>query len=72
MKIIYELDSDNPDQSTDIEIMHNAQKYWSALWEIDQKIRSWQKHGNDRKYETAAKILDEVRAMISETGATNF
>jgi hypothetical protein len=72
MKIIYELDSDNPEQSADIEIMHNAQKYWSALWEIDQKIRSWQKHGNDRKYETAAKILDEVRAMISETGATNF
>jgi hypothetical protein len=72
MKIIYELDSDNPDQHQDIEIMHNAQKYWSMLWKIDQKIRSWQKHGDDRKYETAAALLDEVRNMISETDAIHI
>lgn len=69
MKITYELDSENPDQRQDIEIMHNAHKYWSTLWEIDQRIRSWQKHGDDGKYETAAKVLDEVRDMISETNA---
>lgn len=71
MKIIYELDSENPDHRDDIEIIHNAQKYWSALWEIDQRIRSWQKHG-DGKYETAVRILDEVRSLISETGATHI
>ena len=72
MKIIYELDSENPDQREDIEIMHNARKYWSALCEIDQKIRSWQKYGNDGKYDTAAKILNEVRDMILESGASNI
>ncbi len=72
MKIIYELDSDNPDHKTDIEMMHNAHKYWSTLWDIDQKIRSWQKHGVDGKHETAAKILDEVRDMITESGARNI
>ncbi len=66
MKIIYELDSENPDQREDIEVMHNARKYFSLLWNIDQRIRSWQKHGNDGKYETAAKVLDEIRDMISE------
>ena len=69
MKITYELDSENPDQRQDIQIMHNAHKYWSTLWKIDQRIRSWQKHGDDGKYETAAKVLDEVRDMISETNA---
>lgn len=68
MKIIYELDSDNPEHREDIEIMHNAHKYRSALWNIDQDIRSWQKYGDDRKYETAAKILDEIRTLISEAG----
>ena len=72
MKIIYELDSENPDQREDIEIMHNARKYWSTVWEIDQKIRSWQKYGNDGKYDTAAKILDEVRNIISESGVTHI
>jgi hypothetical protein len=69
MKIIYELDSDNPDHKADIEMMHNAYKYWSALREIDQKIRSWQKHCDDGKYETAAKVLDEIRDEITESGA---
>ena len=72
MKIIYELDSENPDHRGDIEVMHNARKYWSALWEIDQKVRYWQKHGDDGEYETASKILDAIRDMIIETGARNI
>lgn len=67
MKITYELDSENPDHRADIEIMHNASNYWSALWDIDQKIRSFQKYSEDRTYESAAKVLDEVRSMIAES-----
>jgi len=69
MKIIYELDSENPDHRTDIEVMHNARNYYKALWEIDQLVRSWQKYGGDRKHETVEKLLSEIRSMISETGA---
>lgn len=72
MKIIYELDSDNPDHRENIEIMHNAYKYCSMLRKIDRIIHSWKKHGDDKKYETAAKLLDEVRDIISETGVNHI
>jgi len=71
MKITYELDSENPDHRADIEAMHRARDYRSSLWDIDQIIRSWQKHGDDGKYETAAGILNEIRGIISDTGVHN-
>ncbi len=63
MKIIYELNTQDPDQREEILIMAKAEEYHTVLSEIDDKIRSWQRYYHENTLEKADKLLDEVRQM---------
>ncbi len=60
MKAILQFDL--PDEEPGFKMATNAGAYFSALWEIDQKLRSWLKHGN--QFDMVEDALQEIRDMI--------
>lgn len=64
MKIIYDLDTEK-DARSGIEILHNAQRYYCALWDIEQLIRGVLKYESRTIDE---KLLEEIREIVRETG----
>jgi len=56
-KAIFEFNL--PDDQHDYEIMTQASKVQSFLWDFSQQLRSWYKYDND--FENANDALDKIR-----------
>ena len=57
--ITYEL----PEELPELLVHLKGQSYLTALWEVDQRLRTTSKHGED---EAEGDFADNVRTMIRE------
>ena len=62
MKAILEFDL--PDDQEEFEIANRAMDYHSALWDIDQHMRTCLKHGHT--YKTIEEVMEHIRTMMPE------
>ena len=56
-----------PDEQNEYEIMSQASKMQSFLWDFSQQLRSWRKYHNDFKDSSDAlsKITDEFYKLLT-------
>jgi hypothetical protein len=66
MKAVFEFDL--PEDQHKYEVMSQAQKTQSFLWEFSQQLRSWYKYGHTFKDADDAlnKIRDEFYRLLNE------
>jgi hypothetical protein len=57
MKAIFEFNL--PEDQHEYEVMSQASKLQSFLWDFSQQLRSWQKYSND--FQNAGDALDKIR-----------
>lgn len=62
-----------PEDQSDFDLAVNASKVQSALWEMDQWLRSQYKYMSDEeysedKYETYEKCREQLREIMFENG----
>ncbi|MGQ9610168.1 MAG: hypothetical protein ACUVWN_12770 [bacterium] len=62
MKAILEFSL--PEESNEFKVASNADEYRELLWEIDEKLRLWQK--NKCPFENVEDVIDELRNFIYE------
>ena len=60
MKVVMEFNI--PEDNNDYILCNNARKYFSCLWDIDQKMRTYLKHGH--KYASVEDLMEEIRSDI--------
>ena len=53
-----------PDEQADYDAARLGRQMVTTIWEIDQRLRSWVKHG-DPSEETAA-LAEEIRQMLRD------
>ena len=58
MKAIFEFNL--PEDQHEYEVMSQASKLQSFLWDFSQQLRSWQKYSND--FQNAGDALDKIRS----------
>lgn len=58
MKAIFEFNL--PEDQHEYEVMSQASKVQSFLWDFSQRLRSWQKYHND--FTDAGDALDKIRS----------
>jgi hypothetical protein len=57
MKAIFEFNL--PEDQHEYEVMNQASRVHSFLWDFSQQLRSWQKYSND--FQNAGDALDKIR-----------
>ncbi len=57
MKAIFEFNL--PEDQHEYEVMSQASRVQSFLWDFSQQLRSWQKYSND--FQNAGDALDKIR-----------
>jgi hypothetical protein len=57
MKAIIEFNL--PEDQREYDLMNQANKVQSFLWDFSQQLRSWQKYSND--FQNAGDALDKIR-----------
>jgi hypothetical protein len=57
MKAIFEFNL--PEDQHEYDVMNQASKTQSFLWNFSQQLRSWQKYSND--FQNAGDALDKIR-----------
>ena len=60
MKAIIEFNL--PEDNSDYVLCNNARKYFSCLYNIDQKMRAYLKHGHN--FKDADEVMEEIRSDI--------
>ena len=65
MKITFEFDL--PEDNREYEVVNQAQKMQSLLWDFAQQLRSWRKHGHTFKDagDALEKITEEFYQLIN-------
>lgn len=58
MKAIFEFNL--PEDQHEYEVMSQASRVQSFLWDFSQQLRSWQKYSND--FQSAGDALDKIRS----------
>jgi predicted DNA-binding WGR domain protein len=58
------LEFNLPEDKDDFELAHQSARFWSALWEFKELVRSWNKHGHGAK--SVAELLDVVTRAWEE------
>lgn len=53
-----------PEEEHQMRAALNGSKYYSFLWDLDQQLRSWSKHGHSFKY--AEDVIEEIRGALLE------
>jgi hypothetical protein len=68
MKAVFEFNL--PDDQHDYEVMNQANKMQSFLWDFSQQLRSWYKYHHDFKDADDAlnKIRDEFYRLLNDHG----
>jgi hypothetical protein len=66
MKAVFEFNL--PDDQHEYEVMNQASKVQSFLWDFSQQLRSWYKYHHDFKDadDTLNKIRDEFYRLLNE------
>lgn len=66
MKVLFEFNL--PDDQHDYEVMSQANKMQSCLWDFSQQLRAWQKYHNDFKdvNDALSKIREEFYRLLNE------
>lgn len=66
MKIIFDFDL--PEDQREYDVVNQANKMQSLLWDFSQQLRSWRKHHHDFKDADDAldQITDEFYRLINE------
>jgi hypothetical protein len=57
MKAIFEFNL--PEDQHEYDVMNQASRIQSFLWDFSQQLRSWQKYSND--FQNAGDALDKIR-----------
>jgi len=59
-----------PEDQNEYEVMSQASKTQTFLWEFSQKLRSWHKHGHSftDAYDAVDKIREEFHQLLNEHG----
>lgn len=59
-----------PEEQRDYEVMNQASKMQSFLWDFSQQLRSWRKYHNDFKDSSDAlsQITDEFYRLLNDHG----
>lgn len=51
-----------PEDRDDFILAQRGADYFSFLWDLDQDLRSWQKHGH--KFKTPDEVIDKIRERL--------
>ena len=54
-----------PEEKDEHTLAIKGGEFWSALWELDQDLRGWLKHGH--QFKTVDDALDTIREKIHES-----
>ena len=56
-----------PDDNNDFILAQRGRDYYSYLWDLDQDLRSWLKHGHQFKSvdEALERIREELHAQVN-------
>lgn len=63
-----------PEEQEDFELINNASKYYSVIWDLDQFMRNKIKYANDHNpepfIETVQLVRDELWKLMEEKNLT--
>lgn len=75
MKAILEFDLDNSEDASSFDIILEARKYQTVLWDIDQWLRGEIKYKNDLSEDVRDAyqgVRDKIYEMIAESDITSW
>lgn len=57
-----------PEEQDEFELAINGNKWYGCMWDLDQELRNWLKHGHDFKSvdEALEKIRSDIYDMMKE------
>ncbi len=53
-----------PEENNEFKLAQRGSDYWTALWDIDQDLRGWLKHGHE--FKSAGELMEHLRKDIRE------
>lgn len=60
------LEFNLPEEQDEYEIYHNARKYYSVLWDLDQFLRNKLKYPEDGTSELSLDTLADIRSTLHD------
>ena len=58
------LTFDMPEEQVEFDLAYHGSDYHNVLWDLDQELRNWLKHGHE--FKETGEALEAVRSRIHE------